>query len=115
MELRKRSRSKKKSGALKGKLMSFSPVCPKLPFIFLSPEGPAPWSLRMPGAETNLPETEPLERLLGRRSDTVFFPDSTLGKKLIGAEMGVGWQGRVGCSGPVMPGLRGGTSRSNCR
>lgn len=115
MELRKRSRSKKKSEALKGKLMSFCPVCPKLSSFSLSPKGPAPWSLRMLGAETYPQETKPLEGLLGRRSDTVFFPDSMLGKKLIGAEMGIGWQGCVGCSGPVMPGLRGGTSRSNCR
>lgn len=110
MELRRRSKSKKKSGALKGKLMPFSPTCAKLFSISLAPEGLIPWSPRMPGAEAILWEKEPSERLLGRRSATVYFPDSMLGRKLIEAEMGVSWQRCVGGSRPLMPRSRGGTS-----
>lgn len=85
----RRNKSKKKSRDLKGKLMPFSPTCAKFSSISLAPEGLIPRSPRMPGAEIIPQETEPSQRFLGRRSTTVYFTDSMLGRKLIEVEMGV--------------------------
>ena len=82
MDLRGRSRSRKRSGALKGEFCHSALCAPDVSSHASSPEGPEPLVLRRPVEGLSLGKPNPPGRLLERRAEPRYYPDSMYRMKL---------------------------------
>lgn len=84
-DLRRRSRSRKRSGALKGEFCHSAVCAPDVSPHVSSPEGPVPLLLRRPVEGLSLGKQNPPGRLLERRAEPRHYPGSMYRMKLWGA------------------------------